>query len=103
MESEAITENSAIKATTEPGAEPSKPTTPEGWWNLTRLDGSIPRVLLEIDSRPDVPDHWKAAIKADIEARCAEGFNFVYLDAHYHIEKGNGILHYNATADKKLL
>ena len=82
---------------------------PEGWWELRDLSGSLEGVTRKIEAAADVPEYWKTAIKADLAARCAappEGgtpYNFVYLDAHYFVEKGNACLHYTATPDKKLL
>lgn len=84
-----------------------------GNWSLRDLSGSIEGVTRAVDAAPDVPEHWKAAIKADLALRCAPGapgapgggpkFNFVYLDAHFFIEGGNATLHYTATPDQKLL
>lgn len=73
-----------------------------GWWSLTNLSGSLEKVKAAVDAST-IPDYWKAAIKADLDARCGADFNFVYLDAHYFTEKGNASLHYTATPDKKLI
>ena len=77
----------------------------EGWWFLRDISGSLSRVAMAIESAKDIPDYWKAAIKADLAERCRGDFNFVYLDAHFHLDKktGNAVLHYHATPDKKLL
>ncbi len=75
---------------------------PKGWWALPNLSGTLDGVTKAVDASA-IPDRWKAAIKADLALRCVDGFNFVYLDAHFHLEKGNAVLHYHAQADKKLI
>jgi len=81
---------------------------PAGWWALSDLSGSLEGVTKAVQGAADVPAHWKAAIIEDLRVRCsasggAPEFNFVYLDAHCYVEKGNVVLHYHATPDRKLL
>jgi len=96
-----------------PGARapmlPKSTTSPkqEGWWNLPDLEGSVAGVAAAIDANADIPKHWKEAIKAEITAKCGSDFNFVYVDAHCCVgkgdEEGNTILHVHITPDKKLV
>src|SRR5436190_8025573 len=76
---------------------------PNGWWSMNDISGSLEGVCNAIDGNADIPDYWKAAMKADLAARCSGEFNFVYLDVHFYVEKGNACLHYTAQPDKKLL
>ena len=86
------------------------PAKPEGWWQLNNLSGSLEGVCEEIAGRLDVPEYWKRAIMEDLRVRCvgrgtatAPEFNFVYVDAQLHVERGNAVLHFHAVPDKKLL
>lgn len=88
----------------------SKPQKPAGWWSLPDLSGSLAGVSAAVDANPDIPDHWKAAIKAELAARISKPFNFVYLDAHCMIQAadakdcpGKLVLHIDITPDAKLL
>lgn len=82
---------------------PKKRVTPEGWWSMRDVSGSLAGVMRQVDANPDIPDHWKAAIKADLAARVVAPFNFVYLDAQCQVERGNIVIHYHATPDTKSL
>ncbi len=88
---------------TPPDAEPGNVSLPPGWWNLRDLSGSLDGVIRALEQNKEIPSHWRTAIIEDLKLRCADGFNFVYLDAHFHVEKGNAVLHYHAVPDKKLL
>jgi hypothetical protein len=80
-----------------------KPKQTEGWWGIKDVSGSLEGVTNAIEKDATIPRHWKDAIKADIALRCGKEFNFVYLDAHFFVDKGNAVLHYHAVPDKKLL
>ena len=71
-------------------------------WNLRNLSGSLSGVSQAVDAS-GIPDHWKAAIKAELALRCVGELNFVDLDAHFFIEKGKTVLHYTATPYKMLV
>lgn len=75
---------------------------PAGWWSVS-LEGSLEGVTGAIEKEAAIPDHWKTAIKSDIAMRCGSEFNFVSLDAHFHVEKGNAVLHYHAVPSQKTL
>lgn len=76
---------------------------PAGWWDLRDLSGTLEGVSRAVAAAPEVPGHWKAAILEELKARCGTEFNFVWLDAHCHVEKGNAVLHVHVTPEKKLL
>ena len=79
-----------------------EPQKQEGWWALKDLVGSKAGVLRAIDAS-EIPDHWKAAIKSDIEARCGTEHNALYLDAHYFVALGKAVLHYTLTPETHLV
>lgn len=74
-----------------------------GWWSLRDIAGSLRGVTEAVNDALDIPAYWKEAIVKDLTARCGTEFNFVYLDVHCMVEKGNTVIHYHATPDKKLL
>jgi hypothetical protein len=84
-------------------SEQVKPAKPVGWWNLTDLSGSLEGVCRAIDANAEAPEHWKTAIKADLALRVAAGFNCVYLDAHFFVQNGKAVLHYDAEPVKMLV
>lgn len=73
----------------------------DGWWSLRNLRGPVDAVLSEIDKAVDVPQHWKGAIAAEI-SQCCRGMNFLYLDAHFTVEKGKANLHLTIEPDRVL-
>lgn len=73
-----------------------------GWWSFHGLSGALPRVL-ETIQQSKIPDHWKAALVADVTQRCGTDFNYVTLDAHYIIHGGRGTIHVSTVCEKKLL
>ena len=79
----------------------AKPADKSGWWNLPRLRGSPAAVCAAVDAAPGVPDFRKAALKAAVMAACSTA-NFVYLDAHFHIEGGKSNYHETVEADTVL-
>lgn len=69
----------ATKAT-----EPPKPADkPPGWWGLPALQGT-PEGIIKAIEVSNIPDRWKAALKAEVEA--VADYNLIYLDAHYFVE-----------------
>ena len=94
----------AIKpAAPKPTARQDKPQKPPGWWSLPDLSGSLAGVLAAVEAASDVPAHWREAIKIELSARCSGDNNFVWLDAHYFIQGGKGVLHLDIEAENKLL
>ncbi len=76
---------------------------PPGWWSLPDLSGSLAGVTAAINGAADIPEHWKAALVAEINQRCGKDFNFLFLDAHAHIEKDKLVIHIAASLNKALL
>lgn len=83
--------------------------TPAGWWSFPEPgkphEGTIAGVLEAVEKATRIPPHWKTAIGAEIAAlvKSDPKINFVALHAHYHLEKGNAIVHITVTPSQKLL
>lgn len=90
---------------------------PEGWWSLPghQFDGSRAGVLQAVQDDAGVPDCWKEALTARINAIPAE-FNQVKIDAHACVQTSDDgkrqtsedgtryteIYHFHISAFKKL-
>lgn len=75
--------------------------TPPGWWRFCE-EGSLTGVLNKLEAS-SIPNHAKAFLKSDLTERCSGGFNFVHVHAHYHVEAGHGVAHYDVKASTKTL
>lgn len=82
--------------------EEAKEPTGKDWWSLRNISGAVGPVKDAI-RKSTIPDYWKGTICADIDARCGDEFNFVYVDAHYFVEKGQASIHLTISPDKHLL
>lgn len=78
------------------------PKNPPGWWNIANVRGTREGVLKTIAAARDIPDHWKTALSADIQAVGPE-FNFFYVDAHCHVQGGKHNYHVTIESDKASL
>lgn len=60
-------------------------------WSVS-LQGSRAGVTAAIAKREDISPHWKDLLKAEIAGVGAE-FNFIKLDAQYHLVSGRSNIH----------
>ena len=82
----------------EPKKEEKNPT--EGWWYIANLRGPLKAVIEAVEAAP-IPNHWKEAIKADIQAitQKTPAANFFFVDAHYFIANGKADVHITIEPD----
>lgn len=80
-----------------------KAAAPEGWWSLKGVTGLSAGVLAAIEAAPDMPRHWKEALKAEVTARCVGELNAAKVDAHFFVEKGKCCLHLAAEPFRMLV
>lgn len=72
------------------------PAPPAGWWAIHGVQGTRQGVITAIHANEKVPDFWRAAITMEINKLDGK-FNFVKVDAHFHIHEGKSSLHLSIT------